>query len=58
MNNWTDFEKWMVNKLSDIESGISDLRVDVGKLKVKAGVWGLFGGSIPVIISALVYYLR
>lgn len=32
---------------------ISDLKVEVGMLKVKAGVWGALGGIVPAAISII-----
>ena len=31
-------------------------RVDIAMLQVKAGVWGLLGGLIPVLILLMVHY--
>ena len=39
-------------------SDIPGLRVDIATLQVKAGVWGLFGGLIPVIIFLVLQYLK
>ena len=33
---------------------ITDLRLDIGQLKVKAGIWGAVGASIPVVIGMIV----
>jgi len=34
----------------DIERTLGDIKVEISKLKVKAGVWGTIGASIPVSI--------
>lgn len=30
---------------------ITENQIDIAVLKVKAGVWGLIGGSIPILIT-------
>lgn len=35
---------------------IRQILVDLAKLKVKSGIWGLIGGSIPILVS-LAYML-
>lgn len=37
---------------------LSNVRVDVGTLQAKAGIWGLFGGLIPAVISLGIYFLK
>jgi hypothetical protein len=34
----------------DIQLKVNKICIDVAKLNVKAGVWGVIGGAIPVII--------
>ena len=48
---------WIENHFEGLRTGISDLKVDVATLKVRAGIWGLFGGAIPIIIGIGVYLL-
>ena len=36
----------------------SKLKVEIAKLKVKAGTWGAIGGGIPVIVAIAMYVLR
>lgn len=32
---------------------VPEMKVDIARLKVKAGIWGLIGGTIPVIVMIL-----
>ena len=64
-NGWNKHEMLVMDKLDTlvandkcIEKKIGDLRVDVAKLKVKAGIWGLLGGTIPVGIAILLFILK
>jgi len=41
-----------------ILNNISDLKADISALKVKAGIWGLMAGAIPVGIALLVQVFR
>lgn len=36
---------------------MDDLSIDLAMLRVKASVWGIMGGAIPVIVSLCVYLL-
>jgi hypothetical protein len=49
--DWVDCH---FNKLND---RITEVRVDIAGLKVKAGVWGLIGGAIPVIVTIAIYLI-
>jgi len=51
----TDMRKENVAQHVAILSSISDLKSDLSALKVKAGVWGLIGGAIPVSIGLLIW---
>lgn len=37
---------------------VASLSVDVAQLKIKAGIWGLIGGSIPICTALLIWLLR
>ena len=40
------------------QRSIAALQVDVGKLSVKAGVWGVMGGLLPAIGAVLFVLLQ
>ena len=48
---------WIESHFNKMNDRISDLRVDIATLKVKAGIWGLLGGAIPVIVLIGVYII-
>ena len=39
-------------------SDLTDIKVEIGILKVKSHVWGLIGGAIPVLIALAVWILK
>ena len=39
-----------MEKIEDLRVKINKICIDVAKLNVKAGVWGIIGGAIPVIV--------
>jgi hypothetical protein len=43
---------------SEVMRAIAGLQVDVATLRVKAGLWGLVAGTIPVLVAAVVAWLR
>ena len=62
-NGWSAYEKMVLNRLEALERDISSLddkvtllRIDVGQLKVKAGMWGAIAGAVPALVVALVAF--
>ena len=71
-NGWPEYKREVLKSIHDLESKfdkfsekfdekISDLsgrmtEVEVS-LKLKAGFWGVVGGSIPLLAMALIYLL-
>jgi hypothetical protein len=49
------FEKKMLVAIEKLESYV---KVELAKLKLKAGVWGLTAGVLPVTAAALIYVLK
>lgn len=46
-------------KIDALKDGdISDMKIEIAMLQVKAGVWGLLGGLIPVGVAIIVQLLR
>ena len=41
-----------------VSTQITDVKVDVGKLKVKSGIWGALGGIIPASIMTILYLIK
>ncbi len=36
---------------------ISDMKIEIATLKVKAGVWGLIGATVPITLQLLIKYI-
>jgi len=59
-NGWNQWSKHILAELERLNScyktldeKVQQIREDIAMLKVKSGVWGIVGGSIPVIIWIL-----
>lgn len=67
-NNWHEYKQFVLKELEafhasvkEINQRVADIReidvpalkVEIAMLKVKSGVWGLVGGSIPVCVMLL-----
>lgn len=51
--------EWLLRELDRINDKLDDipkLREEIAALKVKSGVWGAVGASIPVIVMLAVQY--
>lgn len=42
----------------DIRDDIKSIERDIVSLKVKAGIWGLIGGSVPTLIAIILWLLE
>ena len=71
-NDWGKWSKYVLLTIERLDEEIHELRfndvaeilvtvnkihVEIGKLQVKAGVWGLLGGAIPVVIGLGIWLL-
>jgi len=50
--------KRLGQNIEKIRSDMTDMKVEIGVLKVKSHVWGLIGGAIPVLIALAVWILK
>lgn len=64
-NGWTEYQRLVMStleshekKLEGIGGILTDIKVEIGMLKVKAGVWGLVGGAIPAIVALLLVVVK
>ena len=48
---------WIQEKFDELRDLIIANRVDIAVLKVKAGIFGIIGGSIPVLITLAIYWM-
>ncbi len=64
-NGWAAWRKLVLTKLDEhgaaitcLDAKVSAARVDIAKLKLKAGIWGAAMGCIPVIAALLFLLLK
>lgn len=56
-NGWKEWKNHVLSelqRLEPIQTDITDIKVAIGKLKVKSGIWGAIGGIIP-LMGVIVY---
>lgn len=49
-NGWKEWKNHVLSelqRLEPIQTDITDIKVAIGKLKVKSGIWGAIAGIIP-----------
>jgi hypothetical protein len=44
--------------IDGLDTKLTTVLTDIAVLKIKAGVWGLVGGLIPVTIGLVIMYLQ
>jgi len=64
-DGWKEWSKYVLNKLGDLEDQNKTLNTKMDKviiavatLKVKAGIWGIMGGGIPIVILLGIWLLK
>ncbi len=65
MNGWMQWSKHVLKELERLDSRheemnaeLMKIRIEIAKLQVKAGVWGLVGGAIPVAVGLAIMLLK
>jgi hypothetical protein len=53
-DQWTDFERFIVDEVRQLRQDVALIKSKVSALQVKASVWGLLAGLIPVTILILI----
>jgi hypothetical protein len=48
---------WIEAQFKELHREVIKVQLDIATLKVKATIWGLCGGAIPVAISIGVYVM-
>ena len=70
-NGWEEWRQYVLRALKDNKSGLENneaamqrieeqltqLRIDVAKLKLRAGIWGLAAGAIPIAVTLGIAFL-
>ncbi|MHC4867694.1 MAG: hypothetical protein ACYTEX_26790 [Planctomycetota bacterium] len=46
---------WIEKHFETLHKEVVKVQVDIAALKTKAGIWGAFGGAIPVLIGIGIY---
>lgn len=44
--------------LEQIRADNTEIKVSIGQLKVKSGVWGMMGGAMSVIIAIGLWFIK
>jgi len=68
-NGWKEWSKHVLAELERLNDNYSKLdsvfnsefrkiSVEIAMLKVKSGIWGLIGGTIPILITLILLYLK
>ena len=64
-NDWIKQEKFVLEGMGHLRENqkeifgkLDTIIVDIATLKVKAGIWGLIGGMIPVGIMLIVLLIK
>lgn len=50
-------QQWINDHFAKVQEQFALLRVDIAQLKVKSGIWGVIGGTIPVVILIAIYFI-
>jgi len=64
-NGWNEYSRLVLTELErlndnyeSLRNGIVEIKVDIAKLQVKSGVWGLVGGGVSVLVTILVLLVK
>ena len=59
-NGWERWSNYVLQELKRLNSGLEGVnkeliavRVEIATLKVKSGLWGMAGASIPILIGVI-----
>jgi hypothetical protein len=59
-NGWQEYQRLVLyelkahtDTLGEFGKELTAVKVEIGMLKVKAGIWGLLGGLIPVAVAVV-----
>lgn len=60
-SGWSEYEKLVLHELEshssnlkEIREDVSSLKIEIGMLKVKSGLWGMVGGLLALLPIAVV----
>ncbi len=62
---WDEWSKHVLLELKRLGTGqeshntlLSEIKSQIATLKVKAGIWGLIGGAIPVVVGLAIWIIK
>jgi len=61
-NNWSEWQNLVLDQLREVRVDVKQImtnelphiRTDIGKLQVKAGIWGAVAGALPALIISVI----
>jgi len=63
--SWNEYRRFVVEKLDahsinfdEVFKRLNKIEVELAQLKIRAGVWGLLAGAIPVLIMLAIIIIR
>ena len=63
-NGWQEYQRLVLHELASLRTDLAslskaqgDIKVELGMLKVKSGLWGLLGGFVPVAIAIAMKFM-
>ena len=64
-NGWSEWSKHVLAELERLNDWCgkmddtqTNILVQISALKVKAGIWGVVGGAIPVLIALAIWMIK
>jgi len=64
-NGWNEWKNHVLIELKNntgdhlaIDAKLSSIQVAIAELKVRAGIWGMVAGAIPVVIGLAILIIR
>jgi hypothetical protein len=63
-NSWNQWSRHVLAELERLDVGMKELnktltaiQVEIATLKVKSGVWGALGASVPILVATVIWLL-
>lgn len=64
-NTWQEWSKYVLKQLEEnnetqkeMSKSIIKIKEEIIRLKMKAGIWGMFGASLPIALLIILEFLR
>ncbi len=51
--NWSEWQRYMIAKVDNIEDQVTLLRIDFAMLKVRSSLWGAAAGFVPATVAVI-----